>query len=235
MTTRARLRNLIQRAGLLDAAREWRARHGRERVAAPMRFPTFDPDVERAAVASFDYVRYASLALAIRTLERERVPGDFAEVGVYQGATSRFILRCAPERRLYLFDTFEGFPLADREAENAADARFQDTSEAQVKRTLGDRANVVIRKGRFPGTAAGLEHERFALVMLDLDVYSPTLAGLEFFYPRLARGAYVFVHDYNSPESNAACFRAVRAAMENRPELVIELPDLWGSAVFRKS
>ena len=228
------LRGALRRLGLLDAAREWRARHGPGRVALPMRFPTFDAGIERASVASHDYVRYASFALAIRTLQRERVEGAFAEVGVYRGATSRFLQRCAPGRRLYLFDTFDGFPLADREPQNAGDSRFRDTSEEGVRRAPGAGANVVIRKGRFPETAAGLEGETFAFVLLDLDVFPPTLAGLEIFYPRLAPGAYVFVHDYNSPESNRACFRAVQQAMQGKPERVIELPDIWGSAVFRK-
>jgi O-methyltransferase len=229
------VRRTLRQLGLLEAARDWRARHGPGRVALPMRFPTFDAATGRAAVGSRDYVRYASLALAIRTLEREKVPGAFAEVGVYRGETSRFLRGCAPERRLYLFDTFEGFPLADRERENAADSRFQDTSEEVVRRAVGDGPNVVIRKGRFPGTAAGLEGESFAFVLLDLDVFAPTLAGLEFFYPRLSPGAYVFVHDYNSPESNAACFRAVQQALQGKPERVIELPDVWGSVVFRKA
>lgn len=229
------VRETLRRVGLLDAARAGRARLGPGRVAFPMRFPTFDAGIERAAVASLDYVRYASLALAVRTLQRENVGGAFAEVGVYRGDTSRFLQRCAPERRLFLFDTFEGFPVPDREPENANDSRFQDTSEELVRRALGGSDRVIIRKGRFPETAAGLENERFAFVLLDLDVFAPTQAGLEFFYPRLAPGAYVFVHDYNSPESNAACFRAVEEAMRGKPERVIEIPDVWGSVVFRKA
>jgi O-methyltransferase len=234
MSVKDILRGTLDRTGLLGAARALRLRLDPGRVAWPMRHPTFDADIGRAAVASTDYVRYASLALAVRTLEREGVPGAFAEVGVWRGATSRFLHRAAPARRFYLFDTFEGFPLADREPENAGDTRFQDTSEQAVRRVVGESPNVILRKGRFPETAAGLEGESFAFVLLDLDVFAPTLAGLEFFYPRLARGGYVFVHDYNSPESNAACSRAVQQALAGKPERVIELPDVWGSVVFRK-
>jgi O-methyltransferase len=200
-----------------------------------MEFPTFDPAVQRAALATGDYARYASLALAIRRIEEEQIPGAFAEIGVYRGATSRFLLGCAPGRTLYLFDTFEGFPLEDREPENREDPRFRDTSSEAVRRALGAGDNVVIRKGRFPGTAVGLEAERFAFVLLDLDVFDPTLAGLEFFYPRLAPGAYLFVHDYNSPESNQACRRAVTKFMAGKTERLVELPDVWGSVVIRKS
>ena len=200
-----------------------------------MEYPPFDPSIQRAALATLDYARYASLALAIRRLDEESIPGAFAEVGVYRGATSRFILQCAPERTLYLFDTFEGFPLRDREPQNREDSRFRDTSAEVVRRAIGGGGNVVIREGRFPGTAAGLEGERFALALLDLDVYEPTLAGLGFFYPRLAAGGYLFVHDCNSPESNHACRRAVTQFMADKPEKPVELPDVWGSVVFRKS
>ena len=225
------LRGLLERLGLLEGANALRARLS----GATMKFPTFSSAIQRAAFATGDYPRYASLALAMHRLEAEAISGAIAEVGVYQGRTSRFLMRCAPKRTLYLFDTFEGFPLQDREAANAADARFRDTSEERVRAALGNPANVVIRKGRFPDTAAGLEDERFALALLDLDVFHPTLAGLEFFYPRLPRGGYLFVHDYNSPESNSACRRAVTQFMAGKPEQIVELPDTWGSVVIRKS
>ena len=229
------MRKLLASLGLVGLARAVFERVAPGLGFGAMEFPTFDPAVQRAALATGDYARYASLALAIRRIEEEKIPGAFAEVGVYRGATSRFLLSCAPGRTLYLFDTFEGFPLEDREPENREDPRFRDTSSEAVRRALGAGDNVVIRKGRFPGTAVGLEGERFAFVLLDLDVFDPTLAGLEFFYPRLAPGAYLFVHDYNSPESNQACRRAVTKFMAGKPEKLVELPDVWGSVVIRKS
>ena len=235
MTSRGAIRKLVASLGLLGLARAAFERIAPRLGWGAMEFPTFDPAIQRAALASGDYARYASLALAIRRIEEERIAGAFAEVGVYRGATSRFILRCTPGRTLYLFDTFEGFPLEDREPENRGDARFRDTSAEAVRRALGAGDNVVIRKGRFPGTAAGLEGETFAFVLLDLDVFEPTLAGLEFFYPRLAPGGYLFVHDYNSPESNQACRRAVTKFMADKRERLVELPDVWGSVVIRKA
>jgi O-methyltransferase len=197
-----------------------------------MAFPPFGPDAQDV-VASMneDYVRYAMLALAIHTIREEGVRGSLAEVGVYRGDTSRVIHALAPERTLYLFDTFEGFPMADL---TKHDERFRDTSIDLVKEHLGDLNNVVFRKGYFPVTTQGLEDERFALVMLDADLYAPTLAGLEFFYPRLSLGGYLFAHDYNSPESDWGVHRSVTEFFKDKPEKVIEIPDVWGSAVIRK-
>ena len=231
MSSRAAL--WLDRMGLLIAAR--RVRHRLFPDHEALRFPTYDAAIARLVRDSGDPARYASLALACATLEQEGIAGEFAEVGVYRGATSRFLSACAPARTLHLFDTFAGFAARDREPENASDARFQATSEATVRRALGAAgANVVIHPGYFPATTKGLEEKRFAFVLLDLDVYAPTIAGLEFFYPRLARGGYCFVHDYNSPESNQACRRALTEFLAGKPEHVVELPDTWGSAVFRK-
>ena len=99
---------------------------------------------------------------------------------------------------------------------------------------VGPSSNVKIRPGIFPDTAVGLEQEFFALAMLDVDIYVPTVAARESFYPRLSSGGYLFVHDYDSPESDNAMQRALGGFLPGKPEKVLELPDEWGSAVLRK-
>jgi O-methyltransferase len=202
-----------------------------------MAFPTYPPQVAPPQVAYrieqyHDDVRYATLALAIQRLERDQVPGAFAEVGVYQGATSSFIHKQAPGRRFYLFDTFEGFP--DQDLDLTSDARFKDTTQQSVASFLAGNQNLVFRKGYFPTTAAGLEEEPFAMVMLDVDLYRPALEVLRFFYPRMVRGGYFFMHDFNSPESDHAISRAANEFMADKPELLLEIPDICGSVFFRK-
>jgi O-methyltransferase len=194
-----------------------------------MRFPTYTKDVARRIANSGDRVRYASLGLALETIRREGIPGDLAELGVWRGLTSSFVHSQVPQRTLYLFDTFAGFPDKD-----GADARFQDTTVQAVRRRINDCSNVIFKVGTFPETARGLESERFAFVLIDVDKYVWTLAGLTFFYPRISPGGYIFVHDYNSPESEHGVARAVREFLNGKPEQVIEIPDVWGSAVFRK-
>jgi O-methyltransferase len=194
-----------------------------------MKFPTYSEQTARLVTDSIDRVRYASLALALETIEREGIAGCMAELGVWRGTTSAFIHSQVPTRRLYLFDTFEGFP-----GESESDGRFRDTSVDAVRQRIGDSSNVIFRVGMFPDTARGLESEQFAFALLDADKYAPTLAGLDFFYPRVDRGGYVFIHDYNSPESEHGVSRAVSEFLRDKPEKVIEIPDLWGSAVFRK-
>jgi O-methyltransferase len=199
-----------------------------------MRFPTFAHDVHESLAVSDDYFRYVTLGLAVQRVLDERIPGAFAEVGVWRGETSAFLHRLAPERRLYLFDTFSGFPDRDLPP-GATDARFRDTSEQAVRRRVGPSPSVMLRPGYVPDTLAGLEGETFAFVLLDLDLFRPTQACLEFFYPRLSPGGYLVVHDYNNPESEWACKRALDAFLVDRPERVVELGDVWGSALIRRA
>jgi O-methyltransferase len=202
------------------------------RFRSEMRFPTFSNYVEEEITYSPDPVRYATLGLAVERLKREGIQGDFAELGVWRGDTSHLLHLCAPERVLHLFDTFSGFP--DGFTSDKPE-RFRDTSLELVKNRIGDLTNVVFHIGCFPSTAAGLERKRFALVMLDADCHASTLSGLQFFYPRTAAGGYIFLHDFNSPESDHGVSRATGEFMVDKPEHIVEIPDTWGSAFFRKN
>ena len=204
-------------------------------VKAEMSHPPYSGDIHRETLAHVDVVRYAAIALALRRIDRENVPGHLAEVGVFQGELSAFLARVAPERTLHLFDTFAGFVPDDADRPDMHDDRFRDTSVAGVRARIGDRENVRFHVGVFPETASELGDERFAFVMLDVDRYQPTLAGLEVFYPRLSAGGYLFVHDYNSPESEYGVSRAVDEFLQSRPERIVELPDPKGTALFRKA
>jgi len=199
-----------------------------------MRFPTFAPAIHESIATSDDYFRYATLGLALERLRTERIAGALAEVGVWRGETSAFLHRVAPERRLYLFDTFEGFSDKDLPA-GSADSRFRDTSAEAVRGRVGPSQNVVLVPGHVPGTLERVAGERFAMVLLDLDLYEPTRASLEFFYPLLEPGAYLVMHDYNNSESDWACKRAFDAFLEGRRERIVELGDVWGSALIRKA
>jgi O-methyltransferase len=203
---------------------------------ASMRFPSYPRNVSGKVQASGDPVRYASIALAIQRIQKEGLLGAFAEAGVWRGDLSRFVHSLSPERKYYLFDTFGGFPAEDLPVGAKPDGRFRDTDVESVRANIRsvNPGLLIFKPGRFPDTACGLEHEQFAFVMLDFDLYAPTVAALEFFYPRLVTGGYMFLHDYNSPESSWAVARAVDPFLKDKPELLLEVPDRWGSVVFRK-
>ena len=68
--------------------------------------------------------------------------------------------------------------------------------------------NCVIRQGFFPETAIGIE-EKFCLVNLDMDLYRPTLMGLEWFKDKMVSSGCILIHDYFTDN-----FTGVKRAVE---------------------
>ena len=193
----------------------------------------FSRKQKRFLINTGDPVRFGAVWLAIDDIEKKCITGAFAEAGVYRGDLSKFIHEKVPQRKLYLFDTFEGFP--EQNLKGKIDNRFADTSVGIVKRNLNDLNNIIIRKGFFPETAQDLDEERFAFVMIDFDLYESTLAALRFFYPRMNKAGYIFLHDYCSTESEIGVSRATNEFLNDKNERVVCIPDACGSAIIRKS
>ena len=123
------------------------------------------------------------------------IDGDLCEVGVYQGATA-MIMREESDKKIYLLDTFEGFPEIHKSEVGHFEVGQCATDESTVTNTFKDDPNTEIIKGVFPDTAKFLKGKKFSFVHLDTDIYIPTKAGLEFFYPLMERDGIIVVHDY---------------------------------------
>jgi hypothetical protein len=131
---------------------------------------------------------------------------DMAEVGVYRGGTSYFILSVVSSLELgsaalHCFDTFEGHSSEDVRVEADSHqpvAAFNDTSFDAVAAYLGKFPNAKIYKGRFQDTSAGIADKTFAFVHIDVDLYEPTLFALKFFDGQLTEGGIFVVDDYGS-------------------------------------
>ncbi|MCR5663502.1 MAG: TylF/MycF family methyltransferase [Oscillospiraceae bacterium] len=147
---------------------------------------------------SGDYVRVKTLEALCAGLGE--VPGAAAELGVYRGDFARCISALLPERRLYLFDSFEGFDEAEAASSGAGfRSAHRNTSSEQALAALPHPERAVLKPGFFPGSAAGLEDERFCLVSLDVDLEESTLAGLRWFVPRMSPGSFLLLHDWLNP------------------------------------
>lgn len=151
-----------------------------------------------------DYVRIKSFELAVKEIRKRKVKGSVAEVGVFRGEFAQYINWAFPDRTCYLFDTFDGFDakeaLREKMSGNCTDAfveAYKKTNVGIVLERMKNLNQVVIKQGFFPESLDGLE-ETFAFVSLDVDFEESIYEGFRYFYPRLARGGYMFVHDYNS-------------------------------------
>lgn len=152
-----------------------------------------------------DYFRYRTFELLANEIIQNKIEGSVAEVGVFRGAFSRLINAKFPKKTLYLFDTFDSFDKEEFEQELALGRvpedffnGFKKTSEEYVLSIMPYAQRCIVRKGLFPGTAEGLEKEKYAFVSIDVDFEISILEGLRYFYPRLEEGGAIFIHDYNN-------------------------------------
>lgn len=190
-------------------------------------------------LTSRNYIRVCSLDLVAKEVQANGAAGSVAELGVYQGEFARSIHSAFPERKLYLFDTFEGFSGKDKKVDvdsgfSAATEDFSNTTIDAVVNSMTYKENVIVRAGYFPDSIQEADRsETFAFVSIDTDLYKPTYEGLQFFYPRLSRGGYIFLHDYNSKD-----YQGVKAAVQQycREQHIGYCPmvDPCGTAVISK-
>lgn len=185
-----------------------------------------------------DFVRRQAMRLAAEWIATRKIDGCIAELGVYQGEQAALLNALFPDRPIYLFDTFQGFSSQDISTEanqgysGAALGDFQDTSVERVLARLPHREQAVVHAGFFPDSLDGLE-QSFAFVSLDVDLFEPTLAGLEYFYPRLSPGGFIFIHDYNNRRYSGVR-HAVDSFLKNGHVAALPLPDFAGSLVITK-
>jgi len=184
-----------------------------------------------------DKVRFFNFWFQVERLKKDEVKGAFAELGVYKGDSAFLLHQMDASRTFHLFDTFEGFEAKDltRETGRAATyttSNFADTSIQKVKKRLSG-SKFIFHQGYFPETTQGLESERYALVSMDADLYNPTKAGLEYFYPRLSPGGVIIVHDYNPDWPGI--MKAVDDFATTIPEPIVPVADVDSSVMIFKA
>ncbi len=187
-----------------------------------------------------DLTRLYFLWLQVQYLKSHKIMGAIAELGVYRGTTAKLFHTLMPDRELHLFDTFGGFDERDiaNEAWHSAlgdlSRHFSDVTMQSVKEHLGAGSRIHYHPGFFPESARDCNPDTsYALVHLDADLYAPTRAGLEYFYPRLVSGGVLIVHDCNN--SYVGCRQAVDEFFAECEETPVQIPDEAGSVAVIKN
>jgi O-methyltransferase len=172
-------------------------------------------------------LRSAERKYAVRELVRSLadVPGDTAECGVFEGATSFFICQARGGGTHHAFDSFAGLSRPSIEDEpdvpTVAAWRAGDLcrSETIARRNLASFPQVRFYPGWIPERFGEVASCRFSFVHIDVDLYQPTRDSLEFFYPRMSPGGMIVCDDYgyvNCPGAKQAC-----------DELAADWPEPW--------
>jgi len=148
------------------------------------------------------------------------LPGRWAECGVFAGTTSLALCLAARAEDptfdgsgLHLIDSYEGLSAlreADMRTERRADgstvtvpppqssANFAAPMEL-VRDAMSGFGGVMLHKGWIPQVLGQLPEGRWSFVHVDVDLYEPTLACLEYFYSRMSVGGIIVCDDFGSP------------------------------------
>jgi len=151
------------------------------------------------------------------------VKGSVVECGVFKGfgvmTWAKLTAMLEPEnltRRIYGFDSFEGFPSVDEKDANPVampeQGALSTDSFSELKaliqeydrdRFLGHIDKVHLIRGNatqtIPQFIAGHAHLVVSLLFLDFDLYEPTKAAIENFVPRMPKGAVIAFDELDNP------------------------------------
>jgi hypothetical protein len=173
------------------------------------------------------YIRRQRLTrlLALYEILKKILPvkGSIVECGVYRGfslmAWANMSAVLEPNnltRRIYGFDTFEGFPGVSEKDLN----RMMQTQSGQLysnsyeelhelikiydsNRFLGHINKVELIKGdvskTIPEFLLNNKHLVVSLLFLDMDLYEPTKVAIEQFFPRMPKGSIIAFDELDNP------------------------------------
>lgn len=155
----------------------------------------------------------SAMVNALRRIDRDNIPGDIVECGVWRGGNIILARKVCPDRVCWLYDTFCGMtePGPEDKLRSGAPAlpRYQAKSHAgwmsasvlEVDGTLCkfgvyDETKLRFVVGDVCETLQVTKPPRIAFLRLDTDWYSSTKVELEVLYPLLSPGGVLIVDDY---------------------------------------
>jgi O-methyltransferase len=207
-------------------------------LSRPLLFPHKKTLID--VYCKLDYTRVMTLNLICHQLIQKNIQGNIAELGVYQGSFSSLMSTCLPNKNIYLYDTFQGFDASlfnTKFEKEILDSKLNDFNNTSLKLVLDKMPNkekCIVRQGLFPQSIQVEDHNQdFCLVSLDCDLHDPIYDGLTFFYPKLVKGGYILIHDYEDTLYKD-CKLAVDTYCNQNNITITPIPDGWGSAIIVK-
>lgn len=166
--------------------------------------------------------RMFALYKAVEYAVKYEVPGDFVECGVWRGGSAMLIAYTlgelnAKNRKIYLYDTFEGMT---RPTENDYSALNKNVSIvdkwekeqkeghnewayaslSEVKKNMAQTKypenNIIFIKGKVEETIPKIMPPNIALLRLDTDWYESTKHELTYLFPLLVKNGVLIIDDY---------------------------------------
>jgi O-methyltransferase len=193
--------------------------------------------------------RMYALHQAVRHVLAHDVPGDLVECGVWRGGSAMVMATALDDgghrdRRLYLYDTYEGMSEpTDRDVDargksaqsllqthDKDDPIWAEASLEEVRHNLATTGlppeQVEFVKGDVEKTIPDVMPSQIALLRLDTDWYESTRHELEHMFPLLAPGGVLILDDYGHWQGARAAVDEYFA--ETRPQMLLNRIDFTG-------
>ena len=201
----------------------------------PIEFWNFDEEyLELFKTVEYTLVDHARCYFLYKIAKNfAEMDGEAVEVGVYKGGTARILtsIFSRQKKNIYLFDTFDGMPITDKNRDKHTEGDFADCSLEAVEKLLSDLSNYKIYKGYFPKTASDIIKKKFCFVHIDVDIYQSVKDCCEFFYNKMVHGGIMVFDDYGWPSCPGAK-EAVDEFFYDKREAVVYIPS--GQAIVLK-
>ena len=150
----------------------------------------------------------------------EEIEGDIIELGVAQGGTTvmmaRFLKQINSKRKIYGYDTFEGYPYEDRFSTESkifkgtaggggADDLPLSLESVQTKiKKFNVDDKIILVKGLFEDTLNSKSTPKeFSFIFFDCGLYDATKFSLEFVWEKLSKNGIILFDEYGGGTSNA--------------------------------
>jgi O-methyltransferase len=184
----------------------------------------------------------------VHKVNRENLPGDIVECGVWNGGSAAVMaIACResqpplPNRKIWLFDSFQGLPPpGENDDQLERDSYFEGWNKGsvtKVRRIFSKLKlpldSVYIIPGWFNETLKTASVSSIALLNIDADWYDSVKLVLETFYDKVVPGGYIALDDYGWW---LGCDRAVADFFTERQinGVMIQRLDQRGGAYFQK-
>lgn len=164
--------------------------------------------------------------------------GDVIECGCWNGhsavAIGNVLATNGFSERFHVFDSFEGGLSEFKPEDESFFALTDKEKQAQVKHFVSDFdfvkgvtdqfQFVELHRGWIPQVFSTFTPRPVRFVHVDVDMYEPTKAALEFFWPMLVEGGCIVVDDYNHSVFEGATKAVDEFLADKHPKLVYKVP-----------
>tara|TARA_B100000953_G_C17970732_1_gene406036 strand:+ start:133 stop:1005 length:873 start_codon:yes stop_codon:yes gene_type:complete len=145
----------------------------------------------------------------------EEINGDIIELGVASGGTTvmmaHFLKQINSKRKIYAYDTFEGYPYEDKFSVNADDEskklKGDDSFSLDFVRNKIKKFNmhdkITLVKGPFEDTLhLEATPKQFSFIFSDSGLYDSTKFSLDFVWVRLSKNGIILFDQYGGGTSD---------------------------------